>query len=120
MCGNLLVPLIVSHSYEGEATVRETSPEIITRELHPSQQVMSDNGIANNCRNLHISQKGERVVLPEEVESEKLLPLGWEVRNTADGRTYYVDHINRHTQWERPTILGNTVENDVSSTKVVV
>ena len=53
VCGNLLVPLIVSHSYEGEATVRETS-EIITRDLHPSQQVMSDNGRANNSRNLHI------------------------------------------------------------------
>ena len=115
MCGNLLVPLIVSHSYEGEATVRETS-EIINRELHPSQQVMSDNdGRANDFRNLHIPQKGDGVVLPEEVEGEKPLPEGWEVRKTAEGHTFYVDHINRHAQWERPTVHENTVESDVQT-----
>ena len=49
------------------------------------------------------------------------LPEGWEARKTADSHTYYVDHINRRTQWERPTVLGNTVESDVlySGTKVV-
>ena len=107
----MLVPLIVPHSYEGEATLRKTSPDIITRDLHPSQQVMSDNcGIANNSRNLHIPQKGDEVALPEEVEGEKSLPPGWEVRKTAEGRTFYLDHINKRTQWERPTVLENTVE----------
>ena len=109
MCGNLLVPLIVSHSYGGEATFRKTSPDIITRELHLSQQVMSDNGIANDSRNLHNPQKGDGVALPEEVEGEKSLPEGWEVRKTASGRTFYLDHINRRTQWERPNVLGNVV-----------
>ena len=30
----------------------------------------------------------------------------------ANGRTFYVDHVNRHTQWERPTMStsqGNMV-----------
>ena len=113
MCGDLLVLLVVSHSYKGEATVRETSSQTITRELHPSQQVMSDNdGTANDSRNLHNPQKGDEVALPEEVESEKSLPAGWEARKTATGHTFYVDHINRRTQWERPT-LGNAVESDV-------
>ena len=101
MCGNLLIPLIVSHSYEGEATVRETY-EIINIELHSSQQV--NDGLANNSRNLHNPQKGDEVALPEEVEGEKSLPEGWEVRKTAKGRTFYVDNINRHTQWERPMV----------------
>lgn len=116
MCGNLLVPLIVSHSYKGEASVRETS-EIINRELHSSQQVMSDNGaIANNSRNLHIPQKGDGVALPEDVEGEKSLPAGWEVRKTASGRTFYADHINRCTQWERPNVhKNNMVERDVQT-----
>ncbi len=32
-----------------------------------------------------------------------LLPEGWEERTTAAGRTYYVNHCTRTTQWERPT-----------------
>ncbi|XP_041760966.1 E3 ubiquitin-protein ligase Nedd-4 isoform X4 [Anopheles merus] len=32
------------------------------------------------------------------------LPPGWEVRQDPVGRMYYVNHIARTTQWERPTI----------------
>ncbi|XP_076658191.1 E3 ubiquitin-protein ligase Nedd4 isoform X4 [Halictus rubicundus] len=31
------------------------------------------------------------------------LPQGWEERQDANGRTYYVNHIARFTQWERPS-----------------
>jgi len=30
------------------------------------------------------------------------LPAGWEERQDANGRTYYVNHIARTTQWQRP------------------
>ncbi|XP_037933611.1 E3 ubiquitin-protein ligase Nedd-4-like isoform X3 [Teleopsis dalmanni] len=33
------------------------------------------------------------------------LPVGWEERQDANGRTYYVNHTARTTQWERPTTL---------------
>lgn len=33
------------------------------------------------------------------------LPPGWEERQDANGRTYYVNHIARTTQWERPTFV---------------
>ncbi|XP_035904272.1 E3 ubiquitin-protein ligase Nedd-4 isoform X4 [Anopheles stephensi] len=32
------------------------------------------------------------------------LPPGWELRQDPVGRMYYVNHIARTTQWERPTI----------------
>jgi hypothetical protein len=32
------------------------------------------------------------------------LPSGWEERQDANGRTYYVNHIARTTQWERPSM----------------
>ncbi|XP_033634240.1 E3 ubiquitin-protein ligase NEDD4-like isoform X1 [Asterias rubens] len=32
------------------------------------------------------------------------LPTGWEEREDANGRRYYVDHANRRTQWEIPTV----------------
>ncbi|XP_046970481.1 E3 ubiquitin-protein ligase NEDD4 isoform X7 [Vanessa cardui] len=35
------------------------------------------------------------------------LPLGWEERQDANGRTYYVNHIARSTQWGRPTFTRN-------------
>jgi E3 ubiquitin-protein ligase NEDD4 len=45
--------------------------------------------------------------LPEEEDDDLPLPEGWEVRQDANGRTFYVDHINRHTQWHLPTAAGN-------------
>lgn len=41
------------------------------------------------------------------------LPPGWEEKKDAQGRTFYVDHVNRKTQWTRPVIVegnygGNT------------
>ena len=32
------------------------------------------------------------------------LPQGWEERQDANGRTYYVNHVARTTQWERPAL----------------
>jgi len=32
------------------------------------------------------------------------LPAGWEERQDANGRTYYVNHTARTTQWDRPTV----------------
>jgi len=32
------------------------------------------------------------------------LPAGWEERQDANGRTYYVNHIARTTQWQHPSI----------------
>ncbi|TMW53549.1 hypothetical protein DOY81_001313 [Sarcophaga bullata] len=40
-----------------------------------------------------------------------LLPPGWEERQDANGRTYYVNHTARTTQWERPTILNTNHTN---------
>lgn len=34
---------------------------------------------------------------------EEPMPEGWEERQDANGRTFYVDHINRRTQWVQPT-----------------
>eukprot|EP01032_Pedospumella_encystans_P025733 gene25733-29071_t len=38
---------------------------------------------------------------------EAILPPGWEQKVDASGRTYYVDHVNRKTQWDRPRIEGD-------------
>uniref|UniRef100_A0A1I8EB09 E3 ubiquitin-protein ligase n=1 Tax=Wuchereria bancrofti TaxID=6293 RepID=A0A1I8EB09_WUCBA len=40
------------------------------------------------------------------------LPEGWEERQDANGRTFYVNHISRTTQWMRPTRSGMESESD--------
>lgn len=47
---------------------------------------------------------------------EEVLPKGWE-RATYNGRTLYVDHNTRKTQWEPPEGVIYRVENDMSKTK---
>lgn len=42
------------------------------------------------------------------------LPQGWEERKTADGRSYYVNHVSRTTQWSRPTQPANSSANVAS------
>lgn len=38
----------------------------------------------------------------EEDESSLDLPEGWEERKTPNGRVYYVNHVMKTTQWNRP------------------
>ncbi|KAG1658414.1 E3 ubiquitin-protein ligase NEDD4 [Nymphon striatum] len=40
------------------------------------------------------------------------LPPGWEERQDANGRMFYVNHIARTTQWERPTNNAQCEEED--------
>lgn len=43
------------------------------------------------------------------------LPQGWEERQDANGRTYYVNHVARTTQWERPTLLNTSDAQQVTT-----
>ncbi|XP_068895847.1 E3 ubiquitin-protein ligase Nedd-4 isoform X1 [Tenebrio molitor] len=51
-------------------------------------------------------------------DSNAPLPPGWEERQDANGRTYYVNHIARTTQWERPT-SSNNVDNQLQEQRVL-
>jgi len=48
------------------------------------------------------------------------LPPGWEERQDANGRTYYVNHIARFTQWERPESYVTTFLFNITSNRIVV
>ncbi|KAM7282336.1 putative ubiquitin protein ligase [Ixodes scapularis] len=70
----------------------------------------------------HSADEGWEVVDPEEVPQgasqgfsgtetpPSPLPSGWEEREDACGRIYYVNHLARTTQWERPTQGSDTRE----------
>ncbi|XP_052862329.1 E3 ubiquitin-protein ligase Smurf1 [Anopheles cruzii] len=40
---------------------------------------------------------------PQQLQQQNQLPQGWEERSTPNGRTYYVNHYTKTTQWMRPT-----------------
>ena len=47
---------------------------------------------------------------------EPFLPEGWEERRAQNGRVYYVNHVTRSTQWERPTVpASSAVVQDTST-----
>lgn len=70
----------------------------------------------------HSADESWEVVDPEEVPQgasqgfsgtetpPSPLPSGWEEREDACGRIYYVNHLARTTQWERPTQGSDTRE----------
>lgn len=41
--------------------------------------------------------------LQQPESNEEPLPDGWEERQDERGRTFYVNHSTRRTQWERPS-----------------
>ncbi|XP_072379409.1 E3 ubiquitin-protein ligase Nedd-4 isoform X2 [Diabrotica undecimpunctata] len=48
-------------------------------------------------------------ITPTTESQPSTLPSGWEERQDANGRTYYVNHIARTTQWERPTLSNQDI-----------
>ncbi|XP_014667841.1 PREDICTED: E3 ubiquitin-protein ligase NEDD4-like [Priapulus caudatus] len=51
------------------------------------------------------SQERQDQVTPLHRTETPPLPLGWQERVDGNGRLFYVDNINRRTQWERPTLV---------------
>nr|CAH7759350.1 unnamed protein product [Callosobruchus chinensis] len=62
------------------------------------------------------SGEWEFVFVRNSAESQTPLPDGWEERQDANGRTYYVNHMARTTQWERPT-LSNAISEPRATTE---
>ncbi|XP_074150680.1 E3 ubiquitin-protein ligase NEDD4 isoform X3 [Sminthopsis crassicaudata] len=60
-----------------------------------------------------VDQRDAAFHLQHQQESSPL-PPGWEERQDVLGRTYYVNHESRRTQWRRPTPQDNT-ENTVTA-----
>uniref|UniRef100_A0A8C1H6E1 E3 ubiquitin-protein ligase n=1 Tax=Cyprinus carpio carpio TaxID=630221 RepID=A0A8C1H6E1_CYPCA len=51
-------------------------------------------------------------IIPHHPHQLPALPPGWEERQDNLGRTYYVNHESRTTQWHRPTIQDTQRDNE--------
>ncbi|XP_035677580.1 membrane-associated guanylate kinase, WW and PDZ domain-containing protein 1-like isoform X3 [Branchiostoma floridae] len=63
-------------------------------------------------------QDGGQQNVPNQGEDaeDELLPYGWERIDDPHYGTYYVDHVNRRTQYEKPTMDADKIPKDDSST----
>ncbi|XP_061451913.1 E3 ubiquitin-protein ligase NEDD4 isoform X2 [Rhineura floridana] len=50
-------------------------------------------------------------------DQESSLPTGWEERQDVLGRTYYVNHASRRTQWRRPTAQDSGPDAEMGDTQ---
>lgn len=63
-----------------------------------------------------ISEEEESVAHSTSVENEaETMPQGWEEREDGNGRTFYVNHLLRTTQWERPV---QSIQTDFTDTEM--
>ncbi|XP_033022292.1 E3 ubiquitin-protein ligase NEDD4 isoform X5 [Lacerta agilis] len=53
-------------------------------------------------------------------EQESSLPAGWEERQDVLGRTYFVNHESRRTQWKRPTAQDNGPDGETGNIQLEV
>lgn len=93
-----------------EQDASSSSNESPVTELEPGWELLEPNersssAIANGA------QDGSR---GSDRSTTHSLPDGWEERQDANGRTYYVNHIARETQWERPIV--STIQENLNTT----
>ncbi|KAE8748048.1 hypothetical protein FOCC_FOCC005243 [Frankliniella occidentalis] len=85
-------PGATSSQEEGSGRLRRLSERSSTENDSTWEMVEADQAQLERP-----AQSGDR-------EQSIHLPLGWEERLDGNGRTYYVNHVARTTQWERPTV----------------
>uniref|UniRef100_F6PPP8 E3 ubiquitin-protein ligase n=1 Tax=Ciona intestinalis TaxID=7719 RepID=F6PPP8_CIOIN len=59
---------------------------------------------STNDNNDDSPNEGDWELVDEETREGPVLPGGWEERQDHLGRTYYVHHETRRTQWQRPVV----------------
>uniref|UniRef100_A0A182QWG1 E3 ubiquitin-protein ligase n=1 Tax=Anopheles farauti TaxID=69004 RepID=A0A182QWG1_9DIPT len=84
---NVRGELQLYHAFIVDQDTNETDWEMIESSTVPTVTSTPRTSTSNSTTNTHE------------------LPQGWEERQDANGRTYYVNHVARSTQWERPTAV---------------
>ncbi|KYN01462.1 E3 ubiquitin-protein ligase Nedd-4 [Cyphomyrmex costatus] len=73
--------------------------------ISDSSNIENDNGDVSDSGGWELVQPENNSPVEQNTDItivNRPLPPGWEERQDANGRTYYVNHIARFTQWERP------------------
>lgn len=87
--------------------------EIYHAFIHETGETSESDAVDGEWEHMEtVSRMGETPTgqFPSSVNHEPL-PSGWEERQDANGRTYYVNHTARTTQWERPLVSATNNSN---------
>uniref|UniRef100_A0A182M444 E3 ubiquitin-protein ligase n=1 Tax=Anopheles culicifacies TaxID=139723 RepID=A0A182M444_9DIPT len=100
---NVRGELQLYHAFIVDQYPNETDWEMI--ESNPVPTVSSSRSVAHVTKSIDdiLVTSAPRTSTSSSAAFE--LPQGWEERQDANGRTYYVNHVARSTQWERPTAV---------------
>lgn len=92
------------HAYlqtSNEDTLNNGNTESPVTEVEAGWEILESNELSGSSNNNAASRSNQSNSNGTPLLA---LPEGWEERQDANGRTYYVNHIARETQWERPTV----------------
>uniref|UniRef100_W8C7B3 E3 ubiquitin-protein ligase n=1 Tax=Ceratitis capitata TaxID=7213 RepID=W8C7B3_CERCA len=81
--------------------------EIYHAFVHESGETSEGDAVDGEWEHMENISRGQ---FPSNANHEPL-PSGWEERQDANGRTYYVNHTARTTQWERPLFSATSNSN---------
>ncbi|XP_023293562.1 E3 ubiquitin-protein ligase Nedd-4 isoform X4 [Lucilia cuprina] len=105
-------PLRPRRSVGAKSRIKGTL-EIYHAFIHEQRETVEPTSNSNEWEHVEIvSLAGAAQNAPTVNGGNDILPPGWEERQDANGRTYYVNHTARTTQWERPTILNTNHASD--------
>ncbi|KYQ88396.1 hypothetical protein DLAC_11094 [Tieghemostelium lacteum] len=76
----------------------------------PSTTPSPSNSLAGSTNNLPIN------INMNQSTTKSSLPEGWEESTDGQGRTYYIDHLNKKTSWIHPSFNITNMTNTTSST----
>lgn len=80
--------------------------------------LLSRDGHGTGSLNAVVDKLGNLSCAATAVESA-FLPEGWEERRAQNGRVYYVNHVTRSTQWERPSAPATSSQDTSSGNNVI-
>uniref|UniRef100_F1KRU4 HECT-type E3 ubiquitin transferase n=1 Tax=Ascaris suum TaxID=6253 RepID=F1KRU4_ASCSU len=76
--------------------------------VHRHRKVLHRKMVIGELLNATICSSANSGITSTVSQPSSPLPPGWEERQDANGRTFYLNHNARTTQWERPTSTSNT------------
>lgn len=92
-----LLELYHAYVYENQTSIDEDEDRSSRSADEPGWELVEND-------HPNVETPAQAVYVASNEDNFGALPPGWEERQDANGRTYYVNHVARTTQWERPTI----------------
>ncbi|XP_046399673.1 E3 ubiquitin-protein ligase Nedd-4 isoform X2 [Ischnura elegans] len=112
--GEAHVEVVTEIRVNGERSNGDSGTESSSAQQQDSEgewEIVNNDGASRHL----VETAAQPVYVQTQQETLPPLPPGWEERQDANGRTYYVNHVARSTQWERPAVTEIGIANERTS-----